>query len=179
MKIQSIQKLLFVEREVKNIKVNSKKKGNRVELELTKVLTDHFKRPFSRSVGSGNRWGQVADLPKHAREIFSGDICTPEDFSWVIECKGGYEDIFDVFGENKRLDEFIQQSANDAERCNKRSIVFWKRNRKKWLAILEETHIHNTIQEFKYSAHYKKWAIVLLDELLNLTNDDFWFDQTI
>jgi hypothetical protein len=52
-------------------KADGKKKGNRVELSLSKVLNKRFGGGFSRSVGSGNRWGQVAHLPKHAQEVFS------------------------------------------------------------------------------------------------------------
>ena len=92
--------------------VNSKKKGNRVELELCKKLTDHFGVDFSRSVGSGNRWGQVNYLPDHARKTLIGDICVPEHFKWVIECKGGYDTDVDfssvLDGGCSRIDEFIE-----------------------------------------------------------------------
>ena len=55
------------------------------------MLTDFFGCSFTRSIGSGNRWGQVV-LSEQAKQVFSGDICVPEGFKWVIECKGGYED---------------------------------------------------------------------------------------
>ena len=41
----------------KKRKANGKKKGDRCELQLVKVLTKRFGEGFSRSVGSGNRWG--------------------------------------------------------------------------------------------------------------------------
>ena len=46
----------------KSKKVNGKKKGNRTELELTKILSSRFNMPFTRSIGSGNRWGQVEKM---------------------------------------------------------------------------------------------------------------------
>ena len=54
----------------KKRKADGKKKGNRDELQLVKVFNQRFGGGFSRSVGSGNRWGQVAHLPKHAQEVF-------------------------------------------------------------------------------------------------------------
>ena len=75
----------------KKKKVNGKKKGNRTELELTKILNKRFGTGFSRSVGSGNRWSQTNHMPKHAQEIFSGDLIAPLGFKFVLESKGGYE----------------------------------------------------------------------------------------
>lgn len=72
----------------KKRKADGKKKGNRTELELVKVFNHRFGGGFSRSVGSGNRWGQVAYLPKHARDIFSGDLIVPKGFKWALESKG-------------------------------------------------------------------------------------------
>ena len=66
----------------KNKKVDGKKKGNRTELDLTKLLNNRFKTGFSRSVGSGNRWSQTNHLPKHAQDIFSGDLVVPSGFKF-------------------------------------------------------------------------------------------------
>lgn len=77
----------------KKRKADGMKKGNRTELELVKMLNRRFGGDFSRSVGSGNRWGQVQHLPRHAQEVFSGDLIVPEGFKWVLESKGGYQDI--------------------------------------------------------------------------------------
>ena len=124
----------------KQKRLNSKVKGNRVERNLCKLLTAHFGRNFSRSVGSGNRWGQVTCMPEHARQTLSGDICPPENFKWVIECKGGYEDKIDLNsaldGGCACLDEFVRQSAKDADFSHRKPIIIWKRSRKPWLAML-------------------------------------------
>ena len=82
----------ILEHHVKKKKVNGKQKGNRTELHLCKMLTKHFEEEFSRALGSGARTSQVAHLPEHAKKTLTGDICVPEGFKWVIECKGGYED---------------------------------------------------------------------------------------
>ncbi len=79
-------------------------------LELVKVFNKRFGGGFSRSVGSGNRWGQVAYLPKHAQDVFSGDLIVPKRFKWLLESKGGYPDIDlnSVFvGGNSELNGFL------------------------------------------------------------------------
>jgi len=56
-------------------KIKSGKKGKRVELELVKALNQRFQKTlaanpdlgsFSRSIGSGNRWGQNVHLSRTA-----------------------------------------------------------------------------------------------------------------
>jgi len=95
-------------------KVDGKAKGDRTELHLCKLLSKHFGEEFSKAPGSGSRWSQVAYLPEHAKKTLSGDVCVPEEFLWVIESKGGYEDDIDLNnicdGKISRLDEFIEQS---------------------------------------------------------------------
>ena len=162
----------------KKKKVNGKRKGNRVELELCKKLTKHFGREFSRSVGSGNRWSQVSNMPAHAKSTLTGDICVPEGFRWVVECKGGYDDDVDfssvLDGGCARLDEFIEQSNHDAEQSGRKPIICWKRSRKPWIALIRTT---DNPANFEYSTHYRDWIIVALDELLK-TENLIWFDQT-
>lgn len=160
---------------------NSKKKGNRVELQLTKILTAHFGKTFSRSVGSGNRWGQVQNLPSHAKTALTGDICPPEDFKWVIECKGGYGDDIDfnavVVGMDcAMLDAFIKQSTHDHGESGRNPIIVWKQARRPWMAIVREPDIPFH-KEFTSRLHYKGWVAVPLTQLLEKTPEAFWFEQ--
>lgn len=160
----------------KKKKVDGKKKGNRTELDLTKVLNARFGKGFSRSVGSGNRWGQVNYLPKHAQDIFSGDLIVPQGFKFVIESKGGYDniDMTTVFVRgNNEIDSFLDQVTNDSKRCNRKPMLCWKKTRKPWLAFLLTTDIEG--YEFKYSMKYKEWTVVSLDQLLKL-EDQFFLD---
>lgn len=163
----------------KKKRVNSKKKGNRVELELTKLLTTHFGRDFSRSVGSGNRWGQVANLPSHAKMTLTGDICSPEGFLWVIECKGGYEDQIDLNnaldGGCAKLDDFIQQSTHDNAQSGRKPIIIWKRSRKPWLAMLLKDDLGELKDKFEYLLKYRDWVMVPFEKLLKETVIDYWF----
>jgi hypothetical protein len=157
-------------------KVNGKKKGNRTELDLTKILTERFKSPFSRTVGSGSRWSQ-ATLPQHAKEVFSGDLIVPKGFKFAIESKGGYDsiDIGSIFlTGNKELETFFDQATEDAKRCNRKPMLCWKRTRKPWIAFVIKEEIKNI--EFKYAITYGKWTGIALEHLLKL-EDDFFIDK--
>jgi len=158
----------------KGKKVNGKKKGNRKELELTKILNKRFGTGFSRTVGSGNRWSQTNHLPKHAQDMFTGDLITPVNFKFVLESKGGYEDIdlnaIFLHG-NKELEEFLNQVSRDAKRCDKKPMLCWKKNRKPWLAAILSKDVP---KEFEYELKYCKWSIIALEEILKL-EDTFFF----
>lgn len=158
----------------KTKKVDGKKKGNRTELGLTKVLNARFGGDFSRSVGSGNRWGQGVHLPKHAQEVFSGDLIVPKGFKFVIESKGGYDgiDMSSVFVRgNSELDGFLDQVTKDSKRCNRKPLLCWKKTRKPWLAFVHTKDLagHN----FKYKLQYGKWTVVALEHLLKLEDSFF------
>ena len=160
----------------KKKKVNGKKKGNRTELDLTKILSERFKQSFSRTVGSGSRWSQ-ANLPKHAAEVFSGDLVVPKNFKYTIESKGGYDsiDVGSVYiSGNKELDGFLEQAVDDAKRCGRKPMLCWKRTRKPWMAFVLSTEIND--RDFKYSIKYGKWTGVALDFLLEL-EDGFFLKQ--
>jgi hypothetical protein len=159
-------------------KTGGKRKGNRTELELVKVFNKRFGEGFSRSVGSGNRWGQVTYLPKHAQEVFSGDLIVPKRFKWVLESKGGYKniDLNSVFvGGSKELDGFLDQVTKDAERCGRKPMMCWKRDRKPWLAFVPTTELEG--YGFEYRLLYKHWSAVALDELLKIPDSFFVEDM--
>ena len=158
-----------------NKKINGKKKGNRVELELAKIFTARFGESFSRTVGSGARTSQV-ELAQHVKEIFSGDLCVPSGFFFVIECKGGYDsiDMSSIFIRgNSELDNFLDQVTKDSKKCGRKPLLCWKKTRKPWLAFVLTKDL---IGEFKYKFLYGKWSIVALEQLLKL-EDDFFMEK--
>lgn len=158
-------------------KVDGKKKGNRTELELTKLLNARFGDGFSRSVGSGNRWGQVNHLPKHAREVFSGDLIVPKGFKFVLESKGGYDgiDLNSIFIRgNSELDGFLDQVTKDSKRCGRKPMLCWKKTRKPWLVFVHSKELAG--RQFKYRLQYGKWSVVALEQLLKL-EDAFFLES--
>jgi len=161
----------------KKKKVDGKKKGNRTELQLAKLLESHFGKGFSRSIGSGNRWGQVDYLPDHAKEVFSGDLVVPKGFKFVLESKGGYDDIDmnSIWNGNKQLDGFLEQVTKDGKRCNRKPLLAWKRTRKPWIAFIHTKELRGFTKKFKNRLLYGEWSAVLLEELLKL-DDDFFIE---
>jgi len=160
----------------KKKKINGKRKGSKIELDLTKVLNARFGTGFSRSVGSGNRWGQVNHLPKHAQDVFSGDLIVPKGFKFVLECKGGYDsiDMSSVFVRgNSELDGFLDQVTKDSKRCDRKPMLCWKKTRKPWLAFVLTKELSG--RSFKYKMQYGKWTVVALEYLLKL-DDEFFLD---
>ncbi|RTK95651.1 MAG: hypothetical protein EKK64_06230, partial [Neisseriaceae bacterium] len=145
----------------KKKKVDGKKKGNRTELDLTKVLNARFKSGFSRSVGSGNRWSQTV-LPKHAQDIFSGDLVVPQGFKFVIESKGGYDDVdlSNIFLKgNNVIDSFLKQVTSDSKRCDRKPLLCWKKTRKPWLAFILTKDLPEE-DNFQYTLRYRNWTAV-------------------
>ena len=165
----------------KKKKVDGKSKGDRTELHLCKLLENHFGEAFSRALGSGSRDKQV-NLPDHAKKALSGDICVPEFFKWIIECKGGYEDDMDAWnivdGQLTQLDKFIDQVSRDAEFTKRNPLLCWKRNRKPWVAGVKLTDLSGVDldKEFPCRIIYGEWVLICLEKLLAITDKTFWYE---
>jgi hypothetical protein len=160
--------------EKKRKKKNSGNKGHRGERNLCKVLKKRFGFEFTRTIGSGNRWGQVCFLPKFAQNVYSGDLICPENFKFVIECKDGYGDIdlHTCFEQGlKKIDEWMEQATDEHLRCGRLPIIVWKKDYKPWLAMIRKEDLKG---EFRYLLSYKDWYIMALSKILDL-EDDFFF----
>lgn len=160
----------------KKKKVDGGKKGKRAERDLVKLFTVRFGDGFSRSIGSGNRWGQVKNLPKHAKDTLTGDLCCPKGFKWVLESKNGYDDIdlnLCMLKDSAQLNSFLEQATKDSVRANRKPMLLWKKTRRPWLAFVHSEEIAN--HHFKFQFVYGKWTGVALERMLEL-DDDFFFD---
>ncbi len=183
-----------IEVEVENIlsektkKIKSGKKGKRVELEVVKDLNFRFNEllnkntewgRFSRTIGSGNRWGQNVYLSKKAMDNFSGDLVCPEKFRFVLESKGGYNDIdlcsaFDK-GQSE-LEAFLKQVSSDSERTGRMPMLFWKKDRKPRLVFIKSKDIDADLyKNFEYLMKYRDWLVFNFADLFSL-EDKFFFD---
>lgn len=182
---------LFEEPEKKK-KIKSGAKGKGAEREIAKTLNERFAKilaahptwgQFSRSVGSGNRWGQQVVLSEQAKQVYSGDLTCPEHFNFVIESKKGYNDIdlITAFtGKCGGLDEFLKQVEDDSKRVGREPILIWKKDRKPALAFLkckpgelQVRLINEGLNPIFMS--YLEWSVVTFDDILKLP-DDFWFN---
>jgi hypothetical protein len=150
-----------------------------VERDVVHILNNKFQQMlsqnpswgmFSRTIGSGNRWGQGVILSSQAKQTFSGDIVVPTNFLWTIESKGGYNDVdinaaFD--GGHTQIDAFIQQVSDDAGRTNRKPVILWKKDRKPRLAIYRKVDF--VPRDVDYIMFYREWVIV---------NFSVWLDQS-
>jgi hypothetical protein len=156
--------------------VNSGRKGKRFELALVKVQNARFGGGFSRSIGSGNRYGQVANLPEHAQQIFFAVIWYARpilSLSW--RARGGYDDIdlCSALAEgNAELDEFLQQVTEESKRTVRKPSLAWKKTRKPWLAFLRQEDM--PLHDQPYRFYYREWVAVALQQILKLDNDFFY-----
>jgi hypothetical protein len=171
---------------------NSKKKGNRGELEICKKLTKHFDLNFSRVPTSG-AFSTTHNLTKNAHKYHAGDIICPDNFSFSIENKFGYEiDLYNLFkekhNEKDKFFSFLSQSETDANKTeNLIPMVIYTRTRKKPLVCLplENNSKENDIAKHKgiLSIYLvivndaTKWIVADLDEVLSKFPKDFFFSE--
>ena len=170
---------ILAEKEKKKKKVDGGKKGKTAERELVKLFIARFGDGFSRSLGSGNRWGQVKNLPKHAKDTLTGDLCCPKGFKWVLESKNGYDDIdlnLCMLKDNGQLNGFLDQVTKDVKRVDKKPMLLWKKTRRPWLAFVHSEELDG--HYFNYKFVYGIWTAVALEKLLEL-EDTFFFDEEV
>lgn len=115
---------------------NSKNKGNKFERDVAKILNETFNTTeFIRSPGSG-AFATTHSLPDHMK--MSGDLITPKNFPFIIECKKGYnkENIGSIFNPKSNLISFIEQAERDSSREKKDFLVILHQDRKEPLVIM-------------------------------------------
>ena len=159
-------------------RINSKKKGNRVELELAKILTKRFDVPFARvGVSSGAR-AKNTRLPDNAVFVMSGDIIIPAGFRFgTIEVKSRKHAINYRIA-NKALDDIIDQAENDAVLTGKPPLICIKMNRQGWDVVVPVDVFDHGTRLGDYFVRYAEYLVYRLDVLLDTTNDNFWFSKT-
>lgn len=161
----------------------SKPKGNAFENKIATLLNERFNTTdFCRSPGSG-AFATTHKLPEHLK--IYGDLITPKDFKFIIECKKGYnkEGLGSLFKKNSIVYGFIEQAARDAEKSGKKFILILCQDRQPSLAIMESNSFgafnKNSLNYFNifYSKEMnKEYCIVLLEELLNVMPVSYFFN---
>lgn len=154
-------------------RINSHKKGGDFARKVCKMFNDRFNTTeFCKTPGSG-AFATTHKLPDYLK--IHGDIITPKNFGFCIECKKGYnkEGINSLFNENSLLWEFIFQIERDARNAGKKSLLLLQQDRKPILALFHRKHSNLPWDELKNYATFNDYVITLLDELLTL--EDFYF----
>jgi len=140
---------------------NPKKKGNAFELRCAKQLTERFGSAFSRSPNSG------AFGTTHESAQLMGDLITPQNFRFSVECKSGYNLDFQCFfadsGHRRKLLSFFKQAAKDANAQSKQPMVIYKKNnRAAWAFIRDESWPQNGPDEYVVVAGWRGAPIAAL-----------------
>ena len=158
--------------------MNSKKKGNRVELEFAKILSNRFNDTFRRVPASGAHGTNLANtnLRQDAKEILTGDIICPQWFEFTVEIKSridfNFWDLLNRDTENE-IDQWIEQAKREAIVANKEWFIIVKINNKKPFIILNNNHL------IDYDLTYKKnYGIIRFDYFLKLSDIFFGKDNT-
>jgi len=159
----------------KKKKVNSRAKGSTFERHIAKTLNDRFKTTeFSRTPGSG-AFATTHTLPDHLK--IYGDLITPLNFKYCIECKKGYnkENLYSLYNYSSQFWKFIDQCEKDSEKCQKIPMVIFKQDRQPTIAVVPA---HIPFEEsLKYIEIHKNktYRIYLFEEILKCW-DSMWFE---
>ena len=123
----------------KKRKVNSRRKGSTFERGIAKKLNGRFNtEEFMRSPGSG-AFATTHKLPQHIK--VHGDLITPQNFAFVIECKNGYKlELDDPFKRKSDFWSFIKQAERDSQASGKDMMVIYKKNARMELVIVNSQY---------------------------------------
>jgi hypothetical protein len=163
--------------------INSKAKGNTFERKVSKILSDRFcertglEVAFRRNIDSGSFFGgrnQIRASTHDLDKATFGDIVTPVDFAFTVECK--HYKTPPTFASimkqnNKQLDTWLEQAEQDAESSGKKLVVIAKFNNVDEMAVVKE--LFGTM---KSVINYKEYSICTLEDFLAQDTDHF-FDQ--
>jgi len=163
---------------------NPKQKGNRFELETAKILSERFQprlevtTGFYRNADSGSYYGgsNVHRMESHNLDYATfGDIVTPRDFRFVIECKhySTAPKLTSIFTGSSQWDGWIKEAEHDSNSSQKDWLLIIKYDYVKPMVACEKELLYNydVGNTISYGENY---VVALLDNLLEL-KDDFWF----
>lgn len=112
-----------------------KTKGNAFEKEVAKFLNEqHNTTEFHRTPSSGaflgrDNFERKGGLAEHVKDALVGDLITPLDYPFVVECKS-YKDKPSFYavlnGADSTLTKWLKEVEVDADHINKQPILFFK-----------------------------------------------------
>jgi len=160
---------------------NSKKKGNRGEYDLVKILKERFPdKIWSRTFGSGAYTGGLNAnhsklLTEEQKLLFVSDIRCPKEFRFSIEHKF-YEkiDFYDLFNKSSNLFSWYEQADTDAKLLNKSPLLIVKTNKHKRIVFVKlDVAPRNLKPVFVHENRCCYW----LEDFLTLPDEYFFLDN--
>lgn len=159
----------------KKKKINSKSKGNRVELELSKILTERFNKEFKRVPMSGGwaTYNKNSNIREDALEILAGDIMCPPEFKFSIESKGRQDfNFWNLLNEDTihlEIDDWIYQAEQDSKIKHTFPLIYVKVDRRKPFVLFPKKLYEGKIT-------YGDYTILRFDYFLQF-EDSFFFKE--
>ena len=156
---------------------NSKAKGSAFERKVAKLLNEHFETTdFQRTPGSG-AFATTHKLPDHLK--IHGDLITPQNFIYTIECKKGYNDLdlYSLLNPKSKIYEFIKQTEKDADQANKSGLVLMAQDRRDIIVLIkQDSHICNQLKLNNKRIIYilKDYALTAFKDLLSIDRSLFF-----
>jgi Holliday junction resolvase len=160
----------------KKKKVNSRAKGSTFERQIAAQLNDRFNtKEFSRTPGSG-AFASTHSLPDHLK--IHGDLITPQNFRFCIECKKGYnkENLYSLYNYSSDFWKFIAQCEKDSDLCKKEPMVIFKQDRQKTLVIVRSYIMYSSSKFIEIHKEENKYRIYYLEDIIT-EKDSIWFDS--
>lgn len=151
-------------------RVNSRTKGNSFERKICTILNKRFNTDyFNRSPGSG-AYATTKVLPKEYQ--IHGDLITPVNFRFSVECKKGYKNINidSLLNKKSELWKFIDQAINDSKKSNKLPLIVYQQDRRDILILAQEGVFVKTKKRISFLG----WEIHTLTDALSF-EDSQWF----
>ena len=145
---------------------NSRTKGSTFERQIAKTFNDRFKtKEFSRSPGSG-AFATTHSLPEYLK--IYGDLITPKNFKYCIECKKGYNNInlYSLYNYSSDIWKFIEQCEKDSKKCDKIPMVIFKQDRQPTIAIVPQEVIFTEAEKYIEIHKNKTYKVYLFEEIL-------------
>jgi len=184
----------------KRKKINGKKKGNRGELKICKILTEKLGMGSFQRTPSSGAFSTTHVLSPEAQLCLSGDLIAPvPNFAFSIENKCGYNDIEigKILMEKpqlKQLGEFLEQSCVDADRTDRIPMVIYSKDYRDPVAIIPVNQGENRdsmiedltsseigVDSFMIFNHkiekypqWDQWIILTLNDLLEKSPKTFF-----
>lgn len=162
----------------KKKKVNSRAKGNRFENKIAKMLNERFNtEEFCRSPGSG-AFATTHKLPEYLK--IYGDLITPENFKFIIECKKGYneEQISELLNPKSTTLKMIAQAHRDSQKSSRKFLLIIGQNRRDPIAITNEMLLPVKGPTLKGSFEDLEVSMFRLSDLLSIEESYFFLNKT-
>lgn len=156
---------------------NSRAKGNAFENQMCKVLNKRFSTTeFSRSPGSG-AFATTHSLPDHLK--LYGDLITPKDFRFIVECKKGYNNLgpHSLLDSESKIWEWIETLERDCAASKKPGFILMAQDRRPKIVITkvskELTEAISTYTVIKNKNSNIEYIMLYLEDYLSLSDTYF------